>query len=149
MTSRECDVKAHTDRLGGHSPKLGACAQNGFFGEPLAALVEYGRRAERGPDASLRSGLDVKPWRAPKLHREGAPFRPTAATKGVPVGASITWTECREVRSLAGIPTGETEAVERSGQVWSGHWKAGVVWVAPEGGGPAVAVVVKTLEPLL
>lgn len=141
-----CDVKGHDTKNFRHPVKLGLCDQNGFFGAPLHLHVEYGRRSERGIGPSIRSGIDTKPWRAPRLKPDGQPFKPTVAVKDVPVGAMLSWTEYEDVRTLSGIPTGERKAVARTGQVWSAHWKPGVVWVAPSDGGSAVAVVVKTLE---
>ncbi len=141
-----CDIKGHSLKYGTHPVSAGACDQNGFFGQPLRDHVEYGRTAKRGIDPSIQSGIDTKPWQTPRLKPDGQPFKPSAAVKDVPVGAMLTWTEYRDVRSLSGIATGEREAVTRTGQVWSGHRKPGVVWVAPSDGGSAVAVEAKTLE---
>lgn len=108
------------------------CEHNGFIGVPLARVVEYGRSAQKeGIRSDLSPGVDKRRWKAPSLKPEGREFKPTAVAPGVPVGSLLTW---------------EQDGARRSGQVWSRHWRPGVVWVAPEDGGQAVALNVKTLD---
>lgn len=128
-----CDVKGHS--LTRHQPALGLCSENGFFGSPLHEHVEYGRSAlKEGRRSDLSPGVDFKRWKAPSLKPEGRPFKPGNATAGVPIGSAISWLE---------------DGVKRSGQVWAASWKKpGAIWVAPDDGGPAIALCTKTLDVL-
>ena len=129
-----CDVKGHT--LTRHQPPLGLCPENGFFGSPLRAHVEYGRTAlvEGSARRDLSPGVDFKRWKAPKLLDEGRPFVPAKATNGV---------------SLGGFVSRDEKDGRRSGQVWAAcPKKPGAIWVAPDDGGSAVALCSKTLDVL-
>lgn len=138
-----CDVKGHTATR--HQPALGACDQNGFFGEPLHQHVEYGRSAlKEGRRSDLSTGVDFKRWKPPTLKPEGREFKPSNATSGVPIGSMLSWIEHRDADGNQ-----LDEPRRRSGQVWAASWKkAGAVWVAPDDGGSAVALCTKTLDVL-
>lgn len=114
------------------------CEHNGFIGIPLAQVIPegYGRSAlkEGCTRRDISPGVDKSRWKAPKLHPEGRPFKPSNATAGVPIGSLLSWTE---------------DGAKRSGQVWAACWKKpGAVWVAPDDGGSAVALCTKTLDVL-
>lgn len=138
-------LRAGSLRRGDSCKACGKCGSCGAFATPMGALTNgddtaleslYGKSMQRGLDSSL-AGMVGKPWRPPALKRDGAPFKPTAATVGTPVGSPIAWVEYVD-----------GQAVTRRGQVWSGCSRSpGAVWVAPEDGGPAVALS-KTLEVL-
>lgn len=122
--------------------RMGIKPLGAVYVDPDNGSSLYGRSAQRGLDPDLM-GMVGKPYSKPRLKRDGAPFKPGNAVGGVPVGAMLSWTEMRRVL-VDSIE--RTESVKRSGQVWSGHWKPRVVWVAPSDGGSAVAVDTKTME---
>ncbi len=107
---------------------------------PLSECVDsggssiYGRTAKRGIDPQL-AGIVGRPWSAPKSQRVEKPLKATPVAPGVPVGSALAWSEY-----VDGVEA------KRSGQVWSAHWRSGVVWAAPADGGSAVAVRLKTME---
>lgn len=144
-------LRAASLRRGDRCGACGRCGDCGAFATPLDGLVDsggsslFGKTPARGLDASIRSGIDMRPWRPPTLKRDGAAFKPTAAAKDVPVGALVAW---REWTTRHGGTLSERVEVTRRGQVWSGCPKSpGAVWVAPEDGGPGVALS-KTLDVL-